>query len=212
MKTLGIVTLEDLMPFCSNPSRNKIATPWRYKDMVAATDGRILVLVDGSNLTLLEVTRTDGPSLESFKFDHDSLPDEKYTTIAPVDVPMVECKHCNGKGKNKTCPDCNGEGEVECECSDCGHVHEAECRTCGGEGILAGGEDVVCEHCGGTGKTIDKTKEGILIGCNRYSHFYLNLIQKHLKNPVFEMDIDSCGAMRFKFDGGLGYLMPVTLR
>lgn len=39
------------------------------------------------------------------------------------------------------CPDCQGDGSVvtECECIECGHLHEVrrDCTRCDGEGDIA---------------------------------------------------------------------------
>lgn len=33
------------------------------------------------------------------------------------------------------CPRCGGAGFVECECDECGDVHERECEDCDGQGV-----------------------------------------------------------------------------
>ena len=53
------------------------------------------------------------------------------------------CVTCGGNGE---CSQCNGTGEVDCECR-CGHEHEAECKTCHGSGD--------CEGCDGAGDSDD---------------------------------------------------------
>ena len=35
------------------------------------------------------------------------------------------------------CGECDGEGEIECECSECGHEHSTECKACDGEGYTS---------------------------------------------------------------------------
>jgi DnaJ-class molecular chaperone len=34
------------------------------------------------------------------------------------------------------CPQCDGAGMVECECSDCGDIHERDCPECDGQGVI----------------------------------------------------------------------------
>jgi len=46
-----------------------------------------------------------------------------------------KCTACGGSGE---CAECDGEGEVECEC---GHEHEKECDACDGSGN--------CQECDG---------------------------------------------------------------
>lgn len=53
--------------------------------------------------------------------------------------PSVETGHCGTcKGTRVIeCPDCDGEGLVECSCLECDHVHDRECDECDGAGTVA---------------------------------------------------------------------------
>lgn len=46
-------------------------------------------------------------------------------------VPGARCSGCKADGR---CKACNGEGEKECECIECGDIHHSECRKCSGTG------------------------------------------------------------------------------
>lgn len=35
-----------------------------------------------------------------------------------------------------TCPICDGEGLLPCECVECGAIHQRRCGTCGGSGEI----------------------------------------------------------------------------
>lgn len=39
------------------------------------------------------------------------------------------------------CEDCDGCGEVECECNDCGDIHMTDCIYCAGTGEVEDDED-----------------------------------------------------------------------
>lgn len=44
-----------------------------------------------------------------------------------------------GEETEVPCPECDGEGTVECVCEECGDEHETECKKCDGSGEL-------CDH------------------------------------------------------------------
>lgn len=44
------------------------------------------------------------------------------------------CSQCHGAGRVNVCKDCDGEGEIDCECETCGDSHERTCRECDGDG------------------------------------------------------------------------------
>jgi hypothetical protein len=34
------------------------------------------------------------------------------------------------------CPECDGHGELDCECDECGHSHQVTCSACNGAGDI----------------------------------------------------------------------------
>lgn len=72
-----------------------------------------------------------------------------------------ECYNCNGSGEvEETCEDCGGDGYEECSyCDGCGREsEEEECSYCGGEGSVTCGnccgectQTVECSRCEGRG-------------------------------------------------------------
>lgn len=44
-------------------------------------------------------------------------------------IALPPCTRCDGS-KHVRCPDCKGEGQIDCECSDCGDQHLADCENC----------------------------------------------------------------------------------
>ena len=88
---------------------------WRH----AATLGPFVAFRDGAPVALVMPLRSIEPS-----------------------GPM--CVECEGRN-SRECPECEGCGTVEHECS-CGHDCEHDCDRCGGTGRLGG-----CPDCGGTG-------------------------------------------------------------
>lgn len=54
--------------------------------------------------------------------------------------PLGTCPECNGKASEE-CDECDGDGEVDCECIDCGDSHSKQCKACHGVGSFT------CDRC-----------------------------------------------------------------
>lgn len=63
----------------------------------------------------------------------------------------LECEDCTGTGES-VCSKCYGDGETDCECSNCGDDHSRVCRLCDGTGTTG-----KCRECHGSGFSIDPT-------------------------------------------------------
>jgi len=63
----------------------------------------------------------------------------------------VDCADCDGKGYRdeyiEECPECGGDGEVECDCAGGlgSYAADDDCLACGGSGVHT------CPACKGTG-------------------------------------------------------------
>jgi hypothetical protein len=67
---------------------------------------------------------------------------EAVNFIARVQLALDKIALCPHRDDMKDCEECDGEGEVDCGCLDCGHVHEKKCPTCGGTG-----DGKLCQVC-----------------------------------------------------------------
>lgn len=106
-----------------------------------------------------------------------------YITAPKVELPAVEA------AKHVHCPDCNGRGH-EHDCPDC----ECECGACRGSGSVNDTPRVSTTFAGQT--------------------FDLKFIRKLYTLPGLEIapnpsDCDLFTPLCFRFDGGLGVLMPM---
>lgn len=86
------------------------------------------------------------------------------------------------------CPTCHGGDEPPHDCPECA------CK---------------CDDCDGTGKEIPKPV-GVIVGTRKLSETILTRM-KTLPGPVFlQSDGDKHSQCKFKFEGGLGCLMPMV--
>ncbi len=92
---------------------------------------------------------------------------------------QVKCNSCNGSGaeagtSNKTCPVCNGAGEVrQVSRSVFGQfVNIATCSNCGGEGTVV---DVPCKKCMGDGRVNDDATVSINVPSGVHEGSYMTM-------------------------------------
>jgi len=74
----------------------------------------------------------------------DGAPVALVMPLRSLDPSAPKCVECGGS-KTRECPDCDGCGDVEHECS-CGHDCRHRCDRCGSSGRSGG-----CHDCDGTG-------------------------------------------------------------
>ena len=167
----------ELKQFCSDdPFRPYLHEPFTVDDFTYATNGHILVRVpkiDGVG----PLKRDDPLNVEGTLKWHWKEGTEFYP--CNLQIPAIEdsgvCPHCDGRGKEHNCPDC------DCECSACdgtGKGHKKISAKVGGVDF-----DVYYRRqiAGLPGAEISHTADAG-------------------KNPV---------PMMFRFDGGVGSLMPL---
>ena len=195
----------DLQKFCSTDSfRININKPFSKGDYTYATNGHIMVRVSkvegiGEQETSDTIKAVNPVPLFS---------DIENLVYVPIpDIPPTtyeQCQRCEGAGKLKTCPECDGDGFV-CftnRYSD----YECDCETCGGTGKLAGDQET-CGKCIGTGKIAKR--EFTIVGGQKYDNKYLSMIKE-----LPDCEIAETGGLKaahFKFTGGDGLLMPVEI-
>lgn len=124
--------------------------PIQVAGKLAATDGRTVFLSDeASDLPDPETT-----SIEKIERFLDLAASANFQPMPELVFPeMPPCIDCKGLGKRstKTCPECEGEGDVIAETAY--NDYEVECRTCGGDGeVDSDYPEKDCEACGGKGK------------------------------------------------------------
>ena len=202
---------DQMMKFC-NPDDARFFCRQPFPDMkgnVLATDGKVIVSVPANFAT--EEIQVYQKAIDIFAKYLD--PELFQTGFVPLKVeipPYPPCAPCNGTGKvneerETECPDCDGEG---------GHYigrHYYECIECDGSGKVADQsktdvKKIDCEKCGGTGRGFHPVK----LDARSFQSKYLELIME-LPNAEYLPDGDKHAIMRFKFDGGIGCLMPMMI-
>lgn len=198
------MTLDELKSWCSR-ERETLKQPWSENGFSYASDGRILIRV----ATMSGVQpRPDAPKAEKLWPDFWKLQSEFIPLPGTLPEPEFEpCKDCNGQGRIRKCPECEGTGEAECP--TCGH--ETECEYCD-DGLLPVSDDSpICEDCGGSGK-IEKIV-AMEIFARNFNSVYLRGIAPlpGLKVAVNPSAGEECGILLFTFDGGEGCLMGMRV-
>jgi len=204
----------NLEPFCA-PSIPQLREPFSIGDFTYAANGHIMVRIprrpgipeadkdwrrqlEGgilANLTAALADRSYGPL--PLYGDHPG-------------TPPTECGWCDGSGKVVKCADCDGDGEVMC--GECGG--DRECETCEGCGSVpsVAADAQACRGCNGSGRQ----------GIARYpTHdFDIKYIAMISALPDLQVAFGTAPAnwrdrnnfataMTFRFDGGVGVLMPM---
>jgi hypothetical protein len=201
------LTLEYMQKFCEPDHYTGFyLRPVPLNGKTIASNGHILVCVDAD----LGAEPYDNlPASMAAMVD----PGNFVSGFVPLDIVLADqpaCSTCLGFGKTPKkltdkCPDCEGTGE---------HYigsHYYECKECDGEGEVGSGvlsaETEPCEACKATGRqyTIQR------IDARSFNVEYLRMILE-LPSIEYQPDHDnSDSTMRFRFDGGVGVLMPVRV-
>lgn len=148
------MSIEQLQRFCAHPQdRATLSKPFRClfdgASWSCGTDGRRMLAVQGQLAEQREGV-PDASHVLSIAFGAPVLGEIDLAALAAfcgVPTQPIECGAClHGR---VTCDECDGSGEMRCECS-CGHEHEVTCRECNGIG------DQECPRCSGWRKLKQK--------------------------------------------------------
>jgi hypothetical protein len=203
----------DLNDFCQKDGSPAIATPWTEGRWTYASNGHLLLRVERREEVpeKIEAPKVSGTSLGEALEKRPGM----RVVVPELHIRPVPCSKCKGTGKQYTCPECGGEGEVT-PSTEWNNYDEQTCLTCDGNGQLSkdhwlklmpkranpAGDD--CHNCDGTGKTcVDKP---VKIGEALFTDSLLAMIA-----PLPHCEIGVIGRMaasRFRFDGGDGLIMP----
>lgn len=190
--------------FCANPQfdiRTYLHSPTLHEGKLYASNGHILVVTDAD--TEIAVSLDLSLHKVAQKLITEALAAFPLMTPLLVDLPPAEtCEWCNGIGRAKDCPACDGEGSIE---GQCGY-----CPTCHGAGEFACEDgDRLCWAC--EGLKVKRTQPIPYAGAifaRRYLALLLELPGIHFTAHPEE---PATGCAYFRFDGGYGCLMPVRL-
>jgi len=137
---------------------NQISEPFIQNGYAWATDGRIAIRAaiplgytdENPSLPRPEMGKVCTPEIMNAPWTSEMIK----PPVMDHKAKMIICKQCNGVGKFKECPECDGAQEVEIE-NDFS-VYSCECKTCDGDGCVIdskGDED--CNECDGVGRKLE---------------------------------------------------------
>lgn len=201
-----MMKIEELMKFCDpTEMRYYLHKPFKLPDgRICASDGKIIVVVNDS----IEIEPSDVPEKNLQKIYEWIAPELFNDGFAPLKIKLPVCPlctECDGTGIQPPtieCEECAGAGELEC---DLGHFHD--CEECDGTGKIPSrdseAKDSPCESCGGSGKGFAVET----LGDRSFQVKYLELLVG-LPNIEYFLVDGKENMMRFRFDGGVGCLMP----
>lgn len=160
-----------------------------------------LDLTDNYIVKQITLTYLINPNVIDFTKDKIFLPTDMYLTIVEyteedyevtdetdwVDCPECdgwgteECYECDGSGKDESCGECGGSGEIEdpngeegdtLVCDECDGSGEMNCYRCDGEGKYD------CSHCGGDSEIEEEYEKYKLTTITDYYISYVKLPEK----------------------------------
>lgn len=193
---------EQLQRFCAPEGDYRgIDKPIRRNGYIFATNGHLLVRVTDNPDIECATSHAELPTLESIAQEVSALTQYKPLQIQ-LPAPSI-CSACNGHGKVNVCNVCDGKGEFRHGC------HDYDCKECDGGGRFASANGTkACTHCDGTG--YDPHQRVIVEGDAGFARHYLSLL---MAVPGIEFSVNDKepenGIAGFRFEGGIGALMPV---
>ena len=195
-----MIPLLNLQAFCSARPSDRFAQPWVAGGWRYACNGSVAV-----RLPTTEPDSAKPPAEISGAFA--SYADATFLPW-PVDRPPVMaiqwCQRCEGERYvgGDECPDCKGEGEKHCH--HCGHTNE--CKTCHGVGEV---RRLPCPACKGAEEMFEQPWYRV-VGRHNIHMRYDRLIVE-LPNPAYCEQSLADKVLLFRFDGGEGFVMGLTI-
>lgn len=180
---IQIPGLLDLQTFCGKDSMFGYTNhPFPAGAFWCATNGHVLALHAGDGTQLPDSVLKELPARvppRLLEYAHEAA-HQQFTPLAALidgleQVEPEPCSECGGTGKSRrvTCPECNGDGEVDAE-TDYNTYYGLECKTCDGDGWVHGhkSEESDCEACGGSGNVYAKDKRVSILGALLQPHYF----------------------------------------
>lgn len=187
------MNIEILQKLCAGNYGPNCTAPWSEGEFTRATSGHLLIQVP----RMADVEENPKAPDVSKVFPHGE-PMAWYAIPACEEKPPVDCEKCGGKvGQPATCPECDGDGEVEL--SNAYNDYICDCLSCDGTG-----KTPVCSKCDGTGKI--EVFSAQRIGPAKFQVKYLKLLAELPNCNIGPMN--DTGPAWFRFDGGTGLIMP----
>lgn len=197
----------DITKFCATTDpRHYLHKPMRHEGYLYATTGHIAVRI------------ADDPAIEAEPMPQSlqnsilqkMAEDTEERTWKPVPVfdkanlrDCAYCAYCNGTGRTKTCPACDGEGEFE-------HFGDRygckRCETTGQVAAESADYTATCSYCFGSGKDANQSVE---ISGAHIAARYLHLIATEIPGAEIGISKNPLGVQIIRAPGVVGCVMPI---
>lgn len=174
----------DLNKFCEvGDIRGYLNHPFPAGLFWCATNGHVMAMTagDGSQLPkrVLESLPARVPP-RLLEYAHE-VAHQEFTVLCALTGDLVQiepepCSECNGSGRSSrtTCPECDGEGEVELE-SDY-NTYEVDCKMCRGNGYIKHKTNDMtapcCEVCDGSGKAYGRNQRVSILSADIQPQYF----------------------------------------
>lgn len=194
----------DITKFCAtNDPRSYMHKPMRHDGYLYATTGHIAVRI------------ADDPAIEARPMPQnlqngilqkmaDYTEDRKWQPVPAIDkVSLRDCAYCNGTGRAKMCPVCDGEAEFEHfgDWYDCKH-----CKTTGQVAAESSDDTDTCSYCLGSGNDANQSFE---ISGAHIAARYLHLIAAEIHGAEIGISKNPLGVQLIRAPGVVGCVMPM---
>jgi hypothetical protein len=189
--------------------RKYLHQPFIFDGKPTATDGHILIQLDG--MDLMQTSNACEPyddlpenfkqSLASIFEKLQSITD--YREIPEYSLPDKNCELCNTTGKVDHCPEChsaNGKLVFDSDWNE----YEVECKTCKGGAV----KEHICPRCGSTGYQRGGQPTHIGNGIHIDGPRFLPILES-LPGIKVNLEGEPMQVIPFIFDSGRGGVMPM---
>lgn len=129
-----------------------------------------------------------------------------WIALSSITIPPIECEQCwyckgQKRGSMIQCDSCDGDGYFF------HHGYQYDCHNCVGNGeFFAPNEsDPPCVNCDGRGE-VARREQTMQVGNAWFNPEYLSWVAEL---PNAEISPDGQDSALFRFDGGIGVLMPM---
>ena len=134
----------------------------------------------------------------------DYTEDRTWQPVPTIDkVSLRDCAYCNGTGRAKMCPVCDGEAEFEHfgDWYDC-----KRCKTTGQVAAESSDDTDTCSYCLGSGKDANQSFE---ISGAHIAARYLHLIAAEIHGAEIGISKNPLGVQLIRAPGVVGCVMPM---
>ena len=194
----------EITKFCATADpRAYLHKPMRHDGYLYATNGHIAVRIAD------DPAIDAGPMPQSLQNSilQKMAEDTEERTWQPVPVfdkaNLRDCSYCNGTGRVKMCPACNGYGAFE----HFGNWYDCKrCETTGQVVAKFADDPVTCSCCFGSGKDVSQS---FAISGAHIAARYLHLIATEIPGAEIGISKNPLGVQIIRAPGVVGCVMPM---